>query len=262
MLLNQLSREYTNFKKLSIPLIYVGQKNGETYVIKITNVKDVHTKDRVTKEIKILYDLTKDGCIDNIICYTNAYMILTYAILVTKFINGNDLIDIIYDLTDLSQCINICKQIAYVIKYIHDKRIIHRDIKLDNIRYDNGKIILLDFGYACYEDECLNDIRGTLNYIAPEVLTKNIKNHKATDIYSLGITFYTILSKQYPYPDDQSYTKSVIDVTIKPTILNINNHDNIPNIDTLLIPLIMTMISKNPSTRPTIDEVIDVLNRF
>merc|ERR1712088_717777 len=94
------------------------------------------------------------------------------------------------------------KQMLLGVQYLHDNKIIHRDLKLGNIFLnDNMEIKLGDFGLATkvdYEGERKRTLCGTPNYIAPEVLTK--KGHGfEVDIWSTGCIMYTLLVGKPPF---------------------------------------------------------------
>uniref|UniRef100_A0A7N2MVA0 mitogen-activated protein kinase kinase kinase n=1 Tax=Quercus lobata TaxID=97700 RepID=A0A7N2MVA0_QUELO len=106
-----------------------------------------------------------------------------------------------YRLRD-SQVSAYTRQILNGLKYLHDKKVIHRDIKCSNILVDaSGSVKLADFGLAKVTK--LNDIKsckGTPFWMAPEVV--NLKNRfygLAADIWSLGCTVLEMLTRQHPY---------------------------------------------------------------
>jgi polo-like kinase 1 len=94
------------------------------------------------------------------------------------------------------------KQITLGVKYLHDKKIIHRDLKLGNIFLnDQMEIKLGDFGLATkvdYDGERKRTLCGTPNYIAPEVLTKKGHSYEV-DIWSIGCIMYTLLVGKPPF---------------------------------------------------------------
>ncbi|XP_038681845.1 mitogen-activated protein kinase kinase kinase 1-like isoform X1 [Tripterygium wilfordii] len=106
-----------------------------------------------------------------------------------------------YHLKD-SQVSVYTKQILNGLKYLHERNVVHRDIKCANILvHANGSVKLADFGLA--KATKLNDVKsskGTALWMAPEVV--NLKNHGyglAADIWSLGCTVLEMLTGQPPY---------------------------------------------------------------
>jgi serine/threonine protein kinase len=142
--------------------------------------------------------------------------------------------------------INICNQICNGIKYIHQKDIIHRDLKLQNIFISNDDIIkIADFGLATkiYNID-QNDV-GTCGYIAPEVLQYGLYSFKS-DMYSLGViileifvNFTTLMEKHLFLEKIEKYDKIIIN----------------ENID----KIIKSLLNKNADDRMEIDEVIKLL---
>lgn len=107
------------------------------------------------------------------------------------------------DLTN--ECrINILYQCIDGLAYIHEKKLMHRDIKPGNIGVVSTNppaIILLDFGIATYDEESRDHMAGTIQYLAPEILDlKHNKNTKpytnAADIWSLGVTAHQLISRR------------------------------------------------------------------
>ncbi|XP_054797772.1 mitogen-activated protein kinase kinase kinase 1-like [Prosopis cineraria] len=106
-----------------------------------------------------------------------------------------------YNLRD-SQVSAYTRQILHGLKYLHDRNVIHRDIKCANILVDaNGSVKLADFGLA--KATKLNDIKsckGTAFWMAPEVVKgKNQGYGLPADIWSLGCTVLEMLTGQIPY---------------------------------------------------------------
>ncbi len=89
------------------------------------------------------------------------------------------------------------KQLLISVFYLHSIGIIHRDIKPENIliSMDNHnhvtEIKIIDFGFAKLFNDCekLNEMCGTPNYVAPEIL-RNCGYDKSADIWSLGVIMY------------------------------------------------------------------------
>ncbi|MBU4486139.1 MAG: protein kinase, partial [Candidatus Delongbacteria bacterium] len=80
---------------------------------------------------------------------------------------------------------------------IHSKDVIHYDIKPDNIFIDDyGKLKIMDFGFA--GSKITTEVRGTMQFIAPELIQKKNVTHKI-DFFSLGVTFYFSITGKLPF---------------------------------------------------------------
>lgn len=93
-------------------------------------------------------------------------------------------------------------QVISALKYLHDMRIIHRDLKLGNLFLNEAMELKLgDFGLATrleYEGELKKTVCGTPNYIAPEILES--QGHSVpVDIWSLGVIIYTQIIGKPPF---------------------------------------------------------------
>lgn len=94
------------------------------------------------------------------------------------------------------------RQIISGVHYLHQNRIIHRDLKLGNLFLNDDLTVKIgDFGLAAkieYDGERKKTLCGTPNYIAPEILYK--KGHSfEVDIWSIGCIMYTLLVGKPPF---------------------------------------------------------------
>lgn len=96
---------------------------------------------------------------------------------------------------------SIFLQICKGIKHIHDKKIIHRDIKPDNIfMFNDGLIKIGDFGVSKIINETIQlntTLAGSPYYIAPEVFMR--KYNSKADIWSMGVTMYELCTFTVPF---------------------------------------------------------------
>lgn len=153
--------------------------------------------------------------------------------LILEYCKGGDLLEYLdYHFTlDESTRITNTRTILYQLltgtKYLHDIGVIHRDLKLENILLkdkDNINCIkITDFGLSIkYSNKgklitkCCNGIKGTLDYIAPEVFTANNdekdlkhKYNEKCDMWSIGIILYVLVIDDYPTWDNRILIKMV-----------------------------------------------------
>ena len=147
----------------------------------------------------------------------------------------------------------IVQQLANALKILHQKGIMHRDIKPQNIFFreeKNGekKIKLGDFSCSIFIKDNTSDPIGTFIYSSPEIISE-IEYNEKSDLWSLGITLFEIFFGYPPYGPDPSPN------TVKNIVLDDNNNfiiekTNIPTLDILFKRLLVI----NPDNRMTFDE--------
>ena len=126
--------------------------------------------------------------------------------MVNEYVEGRTLRDKLnvasgHNLSPAEAC-EVMLQLTSGISYIHNHGIIHRDIKPDNLFYlADGSIKITDFGIASRKEESSSDekaVSGTVYYCAPEVLMGK-DACVASDIYSMGIVFFELLTGTIPF---------------------------------------------------------------
>ncbi|GET90125.1 protein kinase, putative [Leishmania tarentolae] len=96
------------------------------------------------------------------------------------------------------------KQLLLALSALHDRNVVHRDVKPENILLDKNRtrLLLSDFGFACHSvlGAPLHRACGTLKYCAPELLRENPSyDGRKVDVWAAGITLYMMLFGGYPY---------------------------------------------------------------
>jgi len=143
------------------------------------------------------------------------------------------------------------QQLLTGVKYLHDNKIIHRDLKLGNVFLnDTMEIKIGDFGLATrvdYDGERKRTLCGTPNYIAPEVLGKKGHSYEV-DVWSLGCILYTLLVGKPPFETQ----------TLKDTYTRIKKNEyHIPSrVGPLAKALISKLLQHEPMKRPSVSEVL------
>ena len=147
----------------------------------------------------------------------------------------------------LFECVSYVKQIAEALQYAHERKIIHRDVKPENMLIgQNNNILLSDFGIATISQSSRysrrQDIGGTIAYSAPEQLQG--KASFASDQYSLAIVLYECLTGKLPYQGSFSEIASQHLVAPVPTI-----RDVVPSLPIAVEQILQKALAKDPQQR-------------
>ena len=114
-----------------------------------------------------------------------------------EYIQGSSLFKSLKESFSWEKVENNLIQACRALSYIHSKDVIHYDIKPDNIFIDSyGKLKIMDFGFAGSKNT--TEVRGTMQFIAPELIMKKNVTHKI-DFFSLGVTFYFSITGKLPF---------------------------------------------------------------
>ena len=146
----------------------------------------------------------------------------------------------------------VFSQIISALYYMHKKLdIIHRDLKLENIMFDeNFNVRLIDFGLSC-EKELIDDrfktLCGSYPYAAPEIF-KQIPYSNAIDIWSLGVCMYAAAIGKLPFYDQNTSTLIQMIINEEP-IYPMTMHPQLKD-------LLMRMLTKEEEYRITLDQII------
>ena len=171
--------------------------------------------------------------------------------IVMEYVEGRHLKDLIKKrgkLT-LSEVIDIMLQITDGMSVAHDSYIIHRDIKPQNIMIlENGLVKIMDFGIAMAMNSTqltqTNSVMGSVHYLPPEQANGKGSTLQS-DIYSMGIVMYELLTGKLPYKGDNA-----VEIALKhlkeplPSI-----RDELPNIPQSVENIIIKATAKNPKNR-------------
>jgi len=189
-----------------------------------------------------------------------------YLYIAMEFVDGRDLFEMVAlrGVVPIRRSIDIIKQVAAALQHAYEQNIVHRDIKPSNllIRRD-GVVKLTDLGLARSVDDTLetNITRagttvGTVDYMSPEQARNSKFADIRSDLYSLGCTWYQMLTGSPPYPDG-SVTNKLQAHAIKPIP---DPRDKNPRIPEGLTAVIRRMMAKKPEDRyQTPAELIDEL---
>lgn len=151
--------------------------------------------------------------------------------MVNELVNGKTLKEVLNIRGKLSFMVacDVMYQLCSAVMYAHQHGVIHRDIKPDNIFLTfDGTIKLSDFGIAIFQNAThvtrSDVIMGSVHYIAPEVTMGSAASEKS-DIYSMGITFFELVTGKSPFDGDNNSAIALMHVNQKfPNIRKFNPH--------------------------------------
>ena len=213
------------------------------------NLKKKNAKQKIKNEIGMLSQL-RHPFINQIL---DSFETDTHIFIVMEYICG-DLLGFIRKRGKLSETVSkiIFKQLIEGLKYIHHKRIVHRDIKLDNILIDlTNTIKICDFGVSrkIAEDEVMHEHCGTPAYIAPEIFENQGYTGFQCDIWSAGVTLYYILGGVQPFR-----ASSIKDLEKK---VILGDFEPVEEVSSEANDLIKLMLNTDPEKRINIDKILN-----
>ena len=181
--------------------------------------------------------------------------------LVMKYIDGRTLKAILREgPVPPREVLRIMERVGSALEYAHQKGILHRDIKPSNIMVDErDDVYLMDFGLAratqSGESTMSADVMlGTPHYISPEQAQGNKDLDNRTDVYSLGVVLYELVTGRVPFMGDTSYAIIHSQITEKPPSPREIN----PNIPPTVEAVLLKALAKNRDDRyPSATALVD-----
>lgn len=160
------------------------------------------------------------------------------------------------------EAVHFSKQITKALAHAHERGIIHRDIKPQNVMLlRDGTIKISDFGIAALENEIHESngqAIGSIHYIAPEQARGECPDARS-DIYSLGVVMYEMLTGEQPYTGDTLGEIAVKHMNAEP----VPPHDKIPDVPQELERVTLKAMSADLEKRyQSASEILDDLEQF
>jgi serine/threonine-protein kinase len=170
-----------------------------------------------------------------------------------------------------SEALRIARQIASALAAAHAKHIIHRDLKPANVMLvpdqdavGGERVKVLDFGIAKLTDHArpaqaetrVGSILGSPWYMSPEQCRNIMKVDDRSDVYSLGVILYEMLTGRVPFDAESDAEVMGMQMYIPPPSLR----ELVPTIAADVEKLVLNMLDKAPASRPSMRDVLNTIN--
>lgn len=246
----------------------VGEKTGIVVAVKLLPLgalADPASKTALLNEIKAAQQIKHPNVV-RVLAVNDGTSSAIGPYVVMEYVSGGSLAKVLMAGTQLplNRAVEMMIDIAQGARAINEK-LIHRDIKPDNVLIENGKLKIGDFGISKFVDENtrLHTFKGAQHvwYMAPEGWA-NQANTIQIDVYSVGLVFYEILTVKHPLLPYVKDPDSFIDWQ------NAHLYRQCPDVRSIRadVPLsigqlLSRMVNKRPGDRPLWDEVLKVLSQ-
>ncbi|CAD8180441.1 unnamed protein product [Paramecium octaurelia] len=263
---HHLFRVFKKIGKGNFASVYLGERieDNAQMAIKAFSKQaayaEDHGKEAIVNELTIMRKLNNH----HLMRMHEIYETQNSLYVALELLEGGSLYDLIKDKVILTtkQMQQILVGVLQGLCHMHEKDIMHRDLKLENILFKQPKkmetVVVADFGLATHVNEpaYLYCRCGTPGYVAPEVINiKDMKAHYSSvcDIYSFGLVFYLLLTGKPAFPGKSYSTvvkqnrEATIDFTIK----------YLQNAPQTAIDLLKRMLEKDPAKRITAKQCLE-----
>ncbi|KAL3887875.1 hypothetical protein ACJMK2_000264 [Sinanodonta woodiana] len=194
-------------------------------------------------EVSLLTKLDHANIVKVLDVYENDHFL---QMVMEKHGSGMDLFEFIDRSPNLDEPLtsHIFRQMVSAVSYLHKKNILHRDIKDENvILNEQFQIKLIDFGAAAFMEpgKMFGTFCGTLEYCSPEVLKGNKYHGPELEVWSMGVTLYTLVFGENPFFD----VDETIKCELKPPF----------EVSSELMLLLLWLLHEDPKKRATISRL-------
>ncbi|XP_059871292.1 serine/threonine-protein kinase Nek1 isoform X1 [Delphinus delphis] len=230
-------------------------EDGRQYVIKEINISSMSSKEREEsrREVAVLANMKHP----NIVQYRESFEENGSLYIVMDYCEGGDLFKRINAqkgiLFQEDQILDWFVQICLALKHVHDRKILHRDIKSQNIFLTkDGTIQLGDFGIARVLNSTVELVRtciGTPYYLSPEICENKPYNNKS-DIWALGCVLYEMCTLKHAF--EAGNMKNLVLKIISGSFPPVSLHYSYD-----LRSLLSQLFKRNPRDRPSVNSILE-----
>lgn len=229
-------------------------KDKKQYVLKKMDLQKASKRERkaAEQEAKLLSKLKHP----NIVAYKDSFETDGFLWIGMGFCEGGDVYNHLKvrkgELLEERQIVEWFVQISMALQYLHERNILHRDLKTQNIFLTRSKIIKLgDLGIARVLDsssDMATTMIGTPYYMSPELFSNKPYNHKS-DVWALGCCVYEMATLKHAFnaKDMNALVYKILRGKMPPMPLQYSSE---------LTNLIRAMLDQNPGRRPSVNKIL------
>ncbi|XP_059829474.1 kinase suppressor of Ras 1 isoform X3 [Hypanus sabinus] len=254
--------------------VHKGRWHGEVAIrlLEIDGNNQDHLK--LFKKEVMTYRQTRH---ENVVLFMGACMHPPHLAIITSFCKGRTLFSFVRDsktTLDINKTRLIAQEIIKGMGYLHARGIVHKDLKSKNIFYDNGKVVITDFGLfgisgVVQEDRRENELKlpnGWLCYVAPEIVQEmypgkdedKLPFSKAGDVYAFGTIWYELQARDWPFKNQP----------VEAIIWQVGSGKGVNNLlaqisfGKEITEILSACWSHSQSERPTFSQLMDMLEKL
>ncbi|MCJ8747075.1 hypothetical protein PDJAM_G00149170 [Pangasius djambal] len=196
--------------------VYHGRWHGEVAIRLIDIERDNEDQLKAFKREVMAYRNTRH---ENVVLFMGACMSPPHLAIITSLCKGRTLYAVIRDakvILDVNKTRQIAQEMVKGMGYLHAKGILHKDMKSKNVFYDNGKVVITDFGLftisgvlqaGSRREDKLRIPSGWLCHLAPEIVRQlspetaedQLPFSKQSDVFAFGTIWYELHAREWPF---------------------------------------------------------------
>ncbi|XP_005473673.1 kinase suppressor of Ras 2 isoform X3 [Oreochromis niloticus] len=253
--------------------VFHGRWHGEVAIRLIDIERDNEDQLKAFKREVMAYRNTRH---ENVVLFMGACMSPPHLAIITSFCKGRTLYSVVRDakvVLDVNKTRQIAQEMVKGMGYLHAKGILHKDMKSKNVFYDNGKVVITDFGLftisgvlqaGSRREDKLRIPNGWLCHLAPEIIQQlspeteedKLPFSKQSDVFAFGTIWYELHAREWPY---KSQPAEVIIWQIgsgmKPNLAQTGMGKEI-------LDILLLCWAYKPEERPSFSKLVDLLEKL
>ncbi|XP_053726630.1 kinase suppressor of Ras 2 isoform X2 [Synchiropus splendidus] len=253
--------------------VFHGRWHGEVAIRLIDIERDNEDQLKAFKREVMAYRNTRH---ENVVLFMGACMSPPHLAIITSLCKGRTLYSVVRDakvVLDVNKTRQIAQEMVKGMGYLHAKGILHKDMKSKNVFYDNGKVVITDFGLftisgvlqaGSRREDKLRIPNGWLCHLAPEIIQQlspdteedKLPFSKQSDVFAFGTIWYELHAREWPYKSQPAEVIIwQIGSGIKPSLAQTGMGKEISDI-------LLLCWAHTQEERPSFSKLVDLLEKL